>query len=147
MIHSRVGSIRLIGVGQPINQSPVGKALNVRIEAEDHPAPLPNRFKFTISSFRLERLLAEHGTRLKRILEDDMCPDKTFGFRHYSPFSGIRRPPASGKVDRVSIGAVGPELERLQAACPINPPSPDDRGLGRVHGCAREGTCQRREGG
>jgi len=37
-----------------VSRSLAGKALKVRIEAEDHPAPFPDRFKFTIQSLRLD---------------------------------------------------------------------------------------------
>src|SRR5262245_55972375 len=104
--------------------SPASKTLNVRIEAEDHSAPFPNRFKFTISSFRIDCLLPNRGTGLKRILEDDMCSNETFCFCRYLPSSRVGRSPACGKVDRVDIGAVGLQLECLRAAGPFGFPSP-----------------------
>jgi hypothetical protein len=90
-------------VGPRVNQSPAGEALNVRIEAENHTAPFPNRFKFTISSFRLDYLLAKYGTALERILENDMCSDERFGFRCDPPSSGVRRSAALGEVNGVGI--------------------------------------------
>src|SRR5262245_43574994 len=115
------------------------EACAVRIETEDHPAPFPDRFKFAITSLRMNGLLAEDGgTCFKCILKDDMRSNEKLWLRRNPPASGVRRLPTCDEVDRIGIRAVCFQLECLSAAWRVNCPSPDDGVLRRVRRCARQ---------
>ena len=73
-----------------------------------------------------------------------MCSSETLGFWRHSPSSRIGHASACGKVDGVKIGAVGFQIECLDAARPLDLPFSDNVVSRRVRRCACEATCERR---